>query len=169
MAADVPPADPPATPPYPTRFGWGMRVFLTVLLFDMVFRSFSVIWPTEEWARELGMETMPRRLPTRAELDTLPLEADDYTPDPVQEELMLTLDSVWGFFKPWPEATTRARLRTWKDSGKWALAWTTTRLELVENVLGINEEWPMFSPSVSRRKWIARARRVYADGSERIV
>jgi hypothetical protein len=169
MATDVPAADPKTATPYPTRFGWGMRLFLAVLLFDMIFRSFSVMWPWGDWAKDLDMQTMPRRLPTRAELAELPLESSVDNPAPLQEEVMLTLDSVWVYFKPWPEPQTRARLHTWNDSGRWALAWMTTRLEFIENVIGINEEWPMFSPSVGRRKWLARARLVYADGSEEIV
>lgn len=156
-------------PPYPTRFGWGMRLFLCVLLFAMVFRSFSVLWPTSEWADKLDMRIMPRRLPTRAELNALSAQASEESPNPVREEVLLALDSVWEFFHPWPDPAARARIRTWPDFGRWTLVWLTSRLEFCENLVGFNEEWPMFSPSVARRKWVARARLQYADGSERIV
>lgn len=163
------PADAPAKPPYPTRFGWGMRLFLTFLLFHMVFRGFSVLYPWDDWADELDMRTMPRRLPTRAEWAELPSQATTETPCPRTEDVMRTLDSVWDFFKPWPEASARAKMHTWTDGGKWALAWTSSRLEFAENLVGFNEEWPMFSPSVATRKHVARARLVYADGDERTV
>lgn len=162
-------ADSPAKPDYPRRFGWGMRVFLTLIVFDMVFRGFSVLWPWGDWAEQLDMSLMPRRLPTRAEWAELPYQASEDNPDPRREELMLTLDSVWDYLKPWPERSARARIRTWTDGGKWGLTWMISRLEFAENLVGFNEEWPMFSPSVSRKKWVARARLVYADGSERTV
>ena len=54
------PAEPTAEPagsrppPYPTRFGWAMRLFLGLLVFDLVFRSFSIFIPWTEWARGVG-------------------------------------------------------------------------------------------------------------------
>jgi hypothetical protein len=146
-----------------------MRLFLTLILFDMLFRGFSVLYPWADWADELDMRTMPRRLPTRAEWAELPAQATAENPDPRGDDLMRTLDSAWDFFKPWPEASARAKIRTWADRGKWALAWTSSRLEFAENLVGFNEEWPMFSPSVATVKHVARARLVYADGSERAV
>jgi hypothetical protein len=166
--ADAPAPGPPK-PPYPTRFGWGMRALLSFLIFIMFFRGFSVLWPTDEWAADLDMSTMPRRLPTRAELAELRAGASEDNPDPVREDLMRTLDSAWDYFRPWPGPDTRARMRTRTDVGKWALTWMSSRLELFENVAGFNEEWPMFSPSVSRKKYVARARLVYADGGEKVV
>jgi hypothetical protein len=164
------PADAPAKPPHPTRFGWGMRLLLTLILFDMVFRGFSVLYPWDDWADELDMRVKPRRLPTRAEWAELPAQASAAADrDPRREEVMLTLDSAWDFFKPWPEAAARAKMRTWADGGKWALTWMSSRLEFAENLVGFNEEWPMFSPSVATRKYVARARLVFADGSERTV
>lgn len=164
-------ADPltPATPPYPTRFRWGMRIFLGVLLFDMIFRGFSTTYAWPKWADDLDMRTMPRRLPTRAEMGDLARAAQPDDPDPVREDVMLAFDSVWVFFRPWPDAGVRPRLRTWPDVGRWALVWVVSRLEFCENVVGINQEWPMFSPSASKQQWFPRARLVYADGSERII
>lgn len=164
--------DPPAAataPPYPMRFGWGMRLFLTLLLFDMTFRSLSVLWPTADWGEQLGMRLMPVPLPTRAEIaQRTDMEDLEYRHS-VREDVFRSLDSVWEFGKPWPEPAVRERIASGRDAGRWALCWLTSRLELAENVLGFNEEWPMFSPSVSRGKRLTRARLVYADGSERIV
>ncbi len=158
-----------STLPYPTRFSWAMRLFLGLFLFNMLFRSFSVLYPWQDWADELDLTTMPRRLPTRAELAALPWRADTPQSNSIRGELRRTLDSLGDFVKPWPEASARQRIHSWADGGKWALAWTSTRLGFLEGLVGVNQEWPMFSPSVSRYKLIPRARLVYADGSEQIV
>ncbi|MFO0844938.1 MAG: hypothetical protein U0797_21515 [Gemmataceae bacterium] len=163
------PADAPARPPFPTRFGWGMRLFLALILFDMAFRGFSVTYPWGDWADELGMRTMPIRLPTRAEWAELPSQATEDNPHPLREEICRSLDSAWDYLKPWPGPAERAKVRTWADGGKWALAWLSSRLEFAENLVGFNEEWPMFSPSVSTNKQVARARLAYADSTERVV
>lgn len=150
-----------APPPYPRRFGWGMRLFLAVFLFDMIFRSFSVLWPTPEWGEQLGMRLAPARLPTRAEIAADPAAA--------RADALRALDSLWEFARPWPEPGVRENLHAPADAGRWLLCWLTSRLEFTENLVGINQEWPMFSPSVGKQKWVARARLVYADGSTRIV
>jgi hypothetical protein len=145
-----------------------MRLFLGVLLFDMTYRSLTVFLPWSAWCRELDLRGMPVRLPTRAEVAELSAKASPERPHPVRDEVLDSLDSVWTFFKPWPGPATRARLHSGGDWGKYALCWLNTRLEFVENVAGINEEWPMFSPNVSRRQRVTRARLLYADGSERV-
>lgn len=167
MDDPAPAAD--AKAPYPTRFGWPMRLFLGFLLFEIVFRSFSVCFNWPGWAEDLDMRTMPRRLPTRAEMAELARGARPGEPDPVREDVMIALDSLWEFFKPWPGRDVRPKLRSWGDTGRWAFVWLSSRLEFLENVAGVNEEWPMFSPSVSKEQGLARARLVYADGTERVV
>jgi hypothetical protein len=163
--------DDSARPSYPTRFGWGMRLFLGVLLFEIVFRSLSVLFPWADWAgeSELDMRTMPVRLPTQAEMAGLAEKATTERPHPVADDVMESLDSLWDYWKPWPEARTRAKMRNWTDGGKWGLCWLSSRFDFVENVIGFNQEWPMFSPGVATKKWFARARLVYADGSDQIV
>jgi hypothetical protein len=158
------PADGP-----PPRFGWPMRLFLSAILFAMIFRSFSVLLPWNDWRKELGMDRMPRRLPTRAEMARLRADAKPGEPDPVVERCLSSADDVWRFFRPWPGSDERRHIHSWGDAGKYTICWLCTRLEFIENVLGVNEEWPMFSPNVSRAKGAARARLVYADGSTRIV
>lgn len=161
---------PDSAPPFPTRFGWGMRLFLSLLLFHMVFRSFSVCYPWGDWADELDMDSKPRlRLPTRAEWADLPSEPGDGIDETRSERVWRAADSLWDFWRPWPEASARAKIHTRLDGGKWALAWLSSRMEFVENLVGVNEEWPMFSPSVGKFKQVPRGRLVYADGSERIV
>ena len=166
-----PTANPPTAspPPYPTRFGWGMRLFLGLLLFDIVFRSFSIMIPWAEWAQELEITTRPRRLPTRAEFAEMREKADEDELDPVVDDLSRVADSMWEYWRPWPEPSARRKIRTWGDGGRWTLVWITSRLEVAENILGINEEWPMFSPNVGKIRRVVRARLTYADGSVRTV
>lgn len=157
-----PPFEPP---PVPRRFSWKMRLFLSVLVFDIVFRSMMVLLPCAEWAEsELDMDNLPWRLPTRAEMDHLAVQGGPH-PAPVADRILESLDSVWEFAKPWPSARTRARIDSWPKAGMFAACWLNSRLEFVENVLGINEDWPMFSPNVSKRRTLARSKLLFADGS----
>jgi hypothetical protein len=153
----------PAEDPAPPRFSLGMRLFLSLLLFDIVFRSLAVLLPCEAWSEELALPTMPTRLPTRAELAALPSDQAR------RERLLQSADSCWEFFKPWPSAATRDHLQGWSDGGKFVLCWLDSRCEFLENCLGINERWPMFSPNVSTAKTLARTKLLYADGSLQTV
>lgn len=163
------PPDAPAAP-YPTRFSWPMRLFLSVLVFDLVFRSFSILIDRNgKWPGELAMRTAPVRFDTRAEREGKLLRRTPGQPHPVVEDVMASFDSVWEFLKPWPGADTRARLYSWREGGKFVFCWLNTRLSFFENLVGINEEWPMFSPYVADEKECTRARLTFADGSTQIV
>lgn len=160
----------PAAPPYPTRFSWPMRLFLFVLVFDIVFRSCSILIDRDnDWPGELSMRTMPVRLDTRAERAEKLRQWAPGQPNPVTKDVKECLDSIWEFFKPWPSRDTRARIHSWRDGGKYVYCWLNTRLSFLENLVGINEEWPMFSPYVAAKKDITRARLTFADGTTRIV
>ncbi len=151
------------------RFGWPMRLLLGVLLFDIVFRSLSVLFPWSGWARELDMRSLPARLPTRAELAELSARATPEEPNPGGEEVMEALDSVWRFARPWPGEESRRHIRTAGDAGKFVFCWLCSRLAFLEALCGVDQGWPMFSPSVAHCAWVPRARLVFADGSERVV
>lgn len=156
----------------PPRFRWPMRLLLFLLVFDMIVRGFGVLLPIRAWREELDLDRQPRRLPTRAEARAL--LAKDATPyaESLTEDVLRSLDSVWNFCKPWPERDVRARIAEadpWRRGGTFVLCWLNTRLEFLENLAGIDQEWPMFSPSVSKWRWIARARLVFADGSQQTV
>jgi hypothetical protein len=155
-------------PPRP-RFSWPLRIFLFIIVFNMVFRSLSVLAPWGEWLGELKMDRLPRRLPTLDEIDELAAEASAENPHPVREDVLRSCDAVWEYWRPWPGRETRARLHEPEDWGKFAFCWLSSRFEFLENVVGINQEWPMFSPNVSKQKWLARSRLTFADGSQRIV
>jgi hypothetical protein len=108
------------------------------------------------------MRKAPIRLPTLAEWDRLSRQE-------ATEEVHESLTSVGEFLVPWPNEKTRGQLHSWADGAKFTIVWLTSRLDFVESLVGINEEWPMFSPNVSHRCWLIRARLTYADGSRRVV
>src|SRR5262245_15088387 len=98
----------PTTAGSPPRFSWPMRIFLGFLLFDIVFHSFAVLTPYQDWCEKLGIETKPKKgLPTPEELRELELAASDTNPAPVEDRVWEAFDSAWDFFKPWPSANTR--------------------------------------------------------------
>jgi hypothetical protein len=222
-----------AAPPPRRRFSWPMRVFLFCLLFDIVFRSFSVMFPWKDWLDELDMRRAPVRLPTRDEyiklrheaefkltdksldalrqasvpesvlsrlcelrgLDAMPQdkfldrvsgvlgrsEMDRYRDvvlasarseggERLRKDLSKSFTSIGEYFNPWPNKELRdTKLTTWNARGKYVLAWLASRLDIVENICGINEEWPMFSPNASPGVYLARARLQYADGTECLI
>jgi hypothetical protein len=140
-----------------------MRIFLFALVFNLVFRPLTVVFPCQEWRDELEVDHYPRRLPTQAELAEM---ADG---SEVSQELWRTADSLWEYARPWPGSESRARLRSGTDWGAWALTWTASRFEFAENLVGFNQEWAMFSPTVASERRLTRARLTYADGTEREV
>jgi hypothetical protein len=209
-----------------------MRVFLFCLLFDIIFRSFSVMFPWKDWLDELDMRRTPVRLPTPQEYADLKAKGGDA----LQKELDKSYASIGEYFNPWPNAASREKLasfrltaaslkglrdagvpdsvlaklesaksdgyqlrkpfldkleetlgkrdfleyrdalldhaektKTWGARSKYIFAWLTSRLDIVENMCGINEEWPMFSPNASRGDFFARSRLQYADGTERLI
>jgi hypothetical protein len=166
MTAAAPACQPPQ---YPRRFGWPMRIFLTLFIAALTYRCFSVLYPLDDWRSDYGMRSYPRRLSTPGEREELARKTSDDNPHPVLEDVMLTADSVWDFMKPWPDADTRPKIKSWSDSGKVAACWLNTRLCFVEHVCALDEGWPMFSPSVASEHVFARARLFYHDDSEEIV
>jgi hypothetical protein len=133
----------------------------------MVFRGLSVLPPWRKWAGAMDVDTFPRkRLPTRAEMADLAAGRSAESPTPVNDRLMLSARSVRRFYDPRPSAKTRAHLHTWGDWGRYAFVWTNARLRLVENCLGLSQEWGMFSPNIAQEHYVTRATLVYADGSE---
>src|SRR5215471_17202027 len=99
-------ATPPACqpPPYPRRFGWPMRLFLTLFLFAITYRCFAILFPIEGWSDDFKVRRYPLRLSTLAELGDKAREASDENPHPVRDDLLETADSVWDYWKPWPGA-----------------------------------------------------------------
>jgi hypothetical protein len=146
-----------------------MRLFLAVMLFFIVYRPLCILYPWTDWAEHLKVPDMPERLPTRAERQKLASEASDARPFPVTTSVLETLDSVWDFFKPWPNAQTRQKLRTGQDYAAFAVCWVNSRAQFFEYLLNYNTEWAMFTPSTSKYQDVPRARLIFADGSQQEV
>lgn len=161
--SETAPAEPkPAGPP---RFSWGVRIVLFLVLFHMLFRSTDVLYPWEDWLWELKVKRMPRALPTREDLEKKRAEAGGSN-DPVLKEFRECGESLVKYWNPTPSDETRPLLNSATDWGKYGLVWTASRLQWCECILGIDQEWPMFSPNVGRRKYASRARLRFEDGSE---
>jgi hypothetical protein len=158
-----------ATRPARPRFRWPMRVFLSLVLFDMVFHSLGALTDYRRWSPDLGLRRNPLRLPTGEELGQLERQATPDDPDPATDRVMATLDSVWDFFKPWPSAANRRRIAGWQDGTRFAFCWLMSRLEFGEHLAGIRQQWTMFSPTVRTQRVRPRARLEFADGSTRQV
>jgi hypothetical protein len=163
------------------RFSWPMRIFLFLLVFDMVFHSLAVLLPIKKWCKEILVDRFPERLPTAEEREKL-AHYDEVAafylgpgviavdkPDPVCERVMKSMDSIWEFFMPWPDSYSRKKIKNWGDGSKFVVCWLTTRLGFFEQLFRIPQRWTMFSPNVGKSDTMVRARLVYEDGSERLV
>jgi hypothetical protein len=139
------------------------------MLFDMTFRSFSVLYPWSDWASDLEMRRLPLRFASHEERQRMARRATPTNPTPVRDDDLEALQSLVEYLRPWPNAETARHLDSPTAWGKYTLTWLASRLGLFEDLVGFNNEWPMFSPNVSRRKTLTRARLFYVDGSERIV
>ncbi len=156
-------------PPYPRRFGWPMRIFLSLFIVAITYRCFGIFFPFDDWRSDLGLHTYPRPLPTQRERADLAGQTSDDHPHPVFEEFMKTADSVWDYWKPWPDADTRPKIKSWTDGGKFTACWINSHLAFVEHVCAIDEGWPMFSPSVVSEHVLTRARLFYDDDSDVVL
>jgi hypothetical protein len=146
-----------------------MRLFLSVLVFDIVFQSFAAALHITDWRERLKVKRYPLRLPTWDEIDQLKEDESPANPHPVADRLLDTFDAAWDFFKPWPDRKSRRRLDDWEDCTRYSVCWLSTRLQFCEHLLGFQQGWPMFSPTVNHDKTKPRARLIYADGSRRVV
>ncbi len=145
-----------------------MRILICVVLFHMLYRSTGILYPWEDWLGEVNLSRMPRALPTRSQIDKMREEAEGSNEQVLDEfkKCGLSLARYWNCV---PEEETRARLKSPLDWTKYALAWTASRLQWCECILGIDQEWAMFSPKVGRGKYMSRARLCFEDGTERVV
>jgi hypothetical protein len=146
-----------------------MRIFLAVIVFDMVFHSLAALTPYDRWLEDLEVERFPKRLPTAQEMRALAAKGYDDGLDPVADRVLDSFDSLWVYFKPWPSSATRKKIGGWGDAGKYALGWLTSRLGFLEQVVRFEQRWTMFSPGVAEDVDMVRTRLVYWDGSTRVV
>lgn len=153
--------------PAPPRFSWPMRLFLSFLIFDMVFHSLvASLTNYRDWLKDdFKLERFPKPLPTLEEIGELEDKTGPDNPTPVSDRILASFDSVWEFFKPWPERDTRTKLKTWQGKSKFALCWVASRLDFIESIAGIPQRWTMFSPNASKGATVARIRLKFQDGS----
>src|SRR6516165_537289 len=108
----------PTHPPQgnaPPRFSWPLRLFLSFLIFDMVFHSLASLTPYRDWLKhDFNLDRLPKRLPTLEEIGELEDKVGADDPTPVGDRVLASFDSVWEFMKPWPDRHTRKKLTTWE-------------------------------------------------------
>jgi hypothetical protein len=146
-----------------------MRLFLGLLLFNMIFRSFMALTPYREWCAELEMESMPLGLPGIEERERLAREGGQTGRDVLSERIGKSFQSVGEYWKPWPTSQTRAKMNGLDDVGKFSLAWLATRGDFLGSLIHVRPKWMMFSPNAGKYDEVVRARLVYSDGSQDTV
>lgn len=151
------------------KFSWPMRLFLFCFVADMVVRSLLSLTNCDNtWAWEYDLPKYPLALPTPAELDEIAAQEKSHPIFAQAERLWQSVASVGPFLSPIPSAETAAKLKTPVDAGKYAITWTVTRLGFIGRLVGVDQDWPMFSPNVTMTDTLGRLRLVYADGSSEI-
>src|SRR5436190_1948834 len=133
----------PETPlprPYPKRFSWKMRLFLTVFLFALAYRCLAILFPMSEWCAKYGIDELPPPLPSPAERIVLRERASTDDHWPVLGACLSTADSVWEFLRPWPSAKSRERIDTAGDGLKCAACWVYTKVLFMERLAGLTEK-----------------------------
>lgn len=142
-----------------------MRCVLGVLVFDMVARSMITLTPYDKaWREDLELARMPLRMPTTAQRERIVAGEDDKYAT-LGERYWATLRSVLWFWSPIPRGKVVPHLNSARDYGKYAVVWIGTRLGFMGALLGLDEDWPMFSPNVRRAHITPRAKLVYDDGT----
>ncbi|MBI3408559.1 MAG: hypothetical protein HY040_09415 [Planctomycetes bacterium] len=147
------------------RFSWPMRFFLGFLLLDIVGHSFMALYPYADWMQDKEIPRLPRPLTSIRQWR----ELADTEPPLDSGRAWDTLDSLWDFWRPWPAKEARMGFSSCEDWGLFALGWTGSRLDFINNLLGIRERWTMFSPTVDSMVALPRALLVFADGSTQVA
>ena len=145
-----------------------MRLFLAFFLFDMFARSLIQLTPADDtWADELEVKSTPLALPSREELRHCNDEQHPDGYDSAFARWAACFKSAARFFSPYPSQDTRDQIDSVADIGKYVLTWTTTRLGFIGRIVGVDQDWPMFSPNVGDDETVGRLRLIYADGIQR--
>ena len=141
----------------PPRFRWPLQLFIGFLIFNMAYHSVASMTDYIDWMKQKEMRRFPRRLPTWQEI------RDPSEEDPPGERAMESLDSIWDYFRPWPGRTTREKLEGPREYCMFAMAWTASRLDLFEDLIGVPQRWTMFSPNAYKGCSVARFRLRFSD------
>ncbi len=142
-----------------------MRIFLTILLTDIIGHSILALFPTREWSKEFSFETYPLELPHPELRQRLRDKESDRAIGPLAERYFDTLDSFWAYWKPWPDEDVRKKIKGKWDVAKFGVVWTYYHMSFFENLVYAPQKWTMFSPNVGKWDVCVRARLIYEDGS----
>jgi hypothetical protein len=144
-----------------------MRLFLSAYVFDMVVRSMITLTPFDAaWLKDLKMERYPLALPMPSELTTIEQgKSERY--EGVAERYGASLLSTLEYTSPWPSKKTWGAIESPLDLGKYVVVWVGTRLSFTGALLGLDQNWPMFSPNVRKSRVVPRAKLIFEDGSSK--
>jgi hypothetical protein len=146
-----------------------MRIFLILFLSCVTFRCYAILLPIRDWTDQYDIRRYPVRLSTLDELAEKSSKATDGNPHPAVKDCLVTADSVWNYWKPWPDAATCDRIKTWDDGAKITACWLYGHIAFMEHLVAIDEGWKMFSPNVTSANYHTRARLFYEDGSDVVI
>lgn len=150
----------------PVRLSLAVRVFIWCSAVTIVVRSgLNTFMHHTTWRDDLDMHTVPLPLPSAVEREAI---AQGRSPryESLPSRLLATGASVLRFANPLPPHKTRRHLT---DAGHWlmyAAVWVHTRLEFTGRLIGVDERWTMFSPTVGTTRTIVRTVLSYSDGVE---
>lgn len=149
----------PTDASYPRRFGWGMRVFLVLFLFDMIFRA--SFWTLQHFdITELGDRETPMALPSRSELAEIDAGKHPDGYETRTARYVASLSSAARFMVPRPEEPLESAAEVRDFAGRWLMS----RLVLLGHVTGNDQTWQMFS-NVPESRRILCVRLIYEDGT----
>jgi hypothetical protein len=154
----------------PRRFGWGMRLFLAFMVFWMCYRCLAVLLPMGLWSRRYQLTTLPKPLPTAAERAALWQNADGGKEvDPVAFACLESAVDILKFCNPRPTSATLEKIKTPLDGVQYTAVWLNSRLDFLERLAGVHQEWIMFAPNVPKETVFLRARLIFEDDTDIIV
>lgn len=138
--------------PFRPRFSWPMRIFLSALLFEIIFRSSVASGDYERWNEDVRVAAFPQPLPARSG----------------RVESRSAAPPLGSFFDPRPSPESRACIDGPFDAGKYILCWMNSRLEFLENLVHAQQGWPMFAPDVGRADPVVRVRLLFDNGEMQV-
>jgi hypothetical protein len=147
------------------RYSWPLRLFIAASAIAIVARSvFNIGMHHMPWRADLEMHTVPLPLPSQTErLQIAAGESPRFRS--IGGRWLASAGSVFRFFQLWPNARTAAHLEHASDWLRYAAVWGHTRLEFLGRIVGVDERWTMYSPSVGTSRKVVRARLHFGDGS----
>lgn len=147
------------------RYPWPLRLFIATSVIGIVARSaFNIGMHHMPWRVQLEMHTVPLPLPSRAERAQI-TAGDSPRYRSLAERWVASASSVLRFFQPWPTARTAAHLEHTGDWLRYVAVWSHTRLEFLGRIVGVDERWTMYSPSVGTSRKVVRAVLHFHDGA----